>query len=204
MGLRIPGRFARIYIVRHGETEENLLGIHQGRGIEGRLSHRGSEDTVNLATRLASVRFDALFTSPVGRAIATADILAERLRPESVILEPRLAAKDSGFLSGRRRDLVEQEAARAGTPIYLFKTPGGESSLDVQQRHVDLWKQVSNAPGTVLLVGHGAGIACLLLHLTGHFFDRFPDYIHGSAHRTVVDADDDGHRIIELNASPNA
>lgn len=103
-----------------------------------------------------------------------------------------------------RRDLVEQEAARAGTPIYLFKTPDGESSLDVQQRHIDLWNEVSGAAGTFLPFGHGAGIACLLLRLTGHDFEHFPDYIHGSAHRTVVDADDDGHRIIELNASPNA
>lgn len=190
--------------MRHGETEENVVGIHQGRGIEGRLSPRGIEDAVGLAMRLSAVRFNALYTSPAGRTIATADILAERLRPGSVIREQRLAAKDSGCLSGQRRDLIEQEAARAGTPIHLFKTPGGESSVDVQVRHVSLWEQVSRTPGTFLLVGHGAGIACLLLHLTGQGFDRFPNYVHGSAHRSVIDVSDSGHHVIELNAPPHS
>lgn len=199
----MDSRRTRIYVVRHGETEENLLGIHQGRGVEGRLSPQGIDDAVSLATRLSAVRFNAMYTSPAGRATATADILADRLRPGSVIRDQRLAAKDSGCLSGRRRDLIEQEAARAGTPIHLFKTLGGESSVDVQDRHASLWGQVSRIPGTFLLVGHGAGIACLLLHLTGQGFDRFPDYVHGSAHRSVIDVSGSGHRVIELNAPPH-
>ncbi|HEV2347017.1 MAG TPA: histidine phosphatase family protein [Actinocrinis sp.] len=194
----------RIYVVRHGETEENLLGIHQGHGIQGRLSRQGVEDATELAAHLATVRFDALFTGPAGRATATADILAERLRPAVTIHEPRLAAKNSGHLSGQRRDLIEQEAARVGTPIHLFKTPGGESSVDVQHRHVGLWNELAARPGTFLLVGHGAGIALLLLHLTGHDYDRFHQYVHGSAHRTVIDAGVVGHHILEVNAPPRA
>ena len=193
----------RIYIVRHGETEENVLGIHQGRGIDGRLSCRGVQDATDLAAHLATVRFDALYTSPAGRAAATAAILAERLRPAAIIYEPRLAAKNSGYLSGQPRHLIGQEAARAGTPIHLFKAPGGESSVDVQHRHVDLWTELVARPGTFLLVGHGAGIALLLLHLTGHGYDRFREYVHGSAHRSVVDAGVDGHCILEVNAPPH-
>jgi glucosyl-3-phosphoglycerate phosphatase len=204
MGLTTPDEYwpTRIYLVRHGETEENLLGIHQGHGIQGRLSSRGAEDAAELAAHFATLRFDTLYTSPIGRCTATAAILAERLRPTAIVHEPRLAAKNSGFLSGQRRNLIEQEATRAGVPIHLFKTPGGESSVDVQRRHAELWSELAARPGTYFLVGHGAGIALLLLHLTGHGFDRFSTYVHGSAHRTVVEAGAGRHRILEVNVPP--
>jgi len=136
------------------------------------------------------------------RTDATAAILIQALRPAAVRYDERLSPKETGYLSGHDRLQIERDAALAGIPVHLFKTPGGESTVEVQRRHVDLWHKVSVLPGTHVLVGHGVGIVTLLLHLTGDGFERFPDYIHGSAYRTIVDVEYGRHRIVELNKAP--
>ncbi|MFV5998648.1 histidine phosphatase family protein [Streptomyces sp. NPDC056231] len=78
-----------------------------------------------------------------------------------------------------------------------------ESSENVQARYVDLWDEVcSGARRTTVLVGHGGGIACLLLWLTGNGFDRYLQHVPGSAGITWVEVDDLTTRIRLMNATP--
>ena len=63
-----------LYLVRHGEQVDAEFGLP-----EGPLSERGLEQAALVADRLASVHFDAAFTSPLQRAIDTASVITERL-----------------------------------------------------------------------------------------------------------------------------
>ena len=63
-----------LYLVRHGEQVDAEFGLP-----EGPLSERGEEQASLIADRLASVRFDAAYTSPLQRAIDTAGVITERL-----------------------------------------------------------------------------------------------------------------------------
>ncbi|GAA1119217.1 hypothetical protein [Kitasatospora arboriphila] len=53
-----------------------------------------------------------------------------------------------------------------------------------------------------MLIGHGGGIACLLLRLTGSGFDRYPDYVPGSAAVTLVEVEAERLAVKFINASP--
>ncbi|GFH34427.1 histidine phosphatase family protein [Streptomyces pacificus] len=197
----------RIYLIKHGETEENLQGIHQGRAVGGRLSERGRADMGRVGACLAAagVAVDQMLVSPMSRCRESAGILTAALAPADVRVDKRLAAKDSGHLGGRPRELAAAEAARHGVPIHRLRTPGGESSEDVQARYVDLWNEVSSGGGgwgTTVLVGHGGGIACLLLWLTGNGFDRYLQHVPGSAGVTCVETGGPAPRMRLMNVSP--
>ncbi|MFF9195898.1 histidine phosphatase family protein [Streptomyces sp. NPDC014779] len=195
----------RIYLIKHGETEENLQGIHQGRAVGGRLSERGRADIGRVGACLAAagVAVDQILVSPMSRCRESAELLTAALAPADVRVDERLAAKDSGHLGGRPRELAAAEAAHHGVPIHQLRTPGGESSEDVQARYVDLWDEVcSGERRTTVLVGHGGGIACLLLWLTGNGFDRYLQHVPGSAGVTCVEIGGPVPHVRLMNVSP--
>lgn len=198
-------RTKHIYLIKHGETEENLQGIHQGQAVGGRLSDRGRNDIRAVGNGLAAtgITVDQMLVSPMSRCRESAALLTAVLRPTNVHVDERLAAKNSGYLGGQLRELAASEAARHGVPIHQLRTPGGESSEDVQARYVDLWNQVHTGPHrTTVLVGHGGGIACLLLWLTGNAFERYLQHVPGSAGLTWVEADDTKSHIRLMNVPP--
>jgi bisphosphoglycerate-dependent phosphoglycerate mutase len=58
---------ARIYIVRHGETEENRQGIIQGH-LDSKLNATGLEQSEAVAKALQSIPFDTAWSSDLSRA----------------------------------------------------------------------------------------------------------------------------------------
>lgn len=195
-------RTRHIYLIKHGETQENLQGIHQGQAVGGRLSQRGRDDIRKVGDNLAAagVIVGQMLVSPMSRCRQTATLLTAALAPAVVRVDERLAAKNSGYLGGRPRELAVAEATRCGVPIHQLRTPGGESSEDVQARYLRLWEEVCTAPHrTTILVGHGGGIACLLLQLTGQGFERYLDHVPGSAGVTWVEVNGIAPRIRLMN-----
>lgn len=89
-----------LYLVRHGETEENVAGILQGIS-PGNLTERGREQARQLRTALQGIPFDALFVSDLRRTMQTAEILnAQRHLP--LTPEPLLRERDWGEYTGMR------------------------------------------------------------------------------------------------------
>jgi broad specificity phosphatase PhoE len=66
----------QLILVRHGETEENAAGIAQGWN-HGTLSDLGKQQVLRLAERVARMQPNALFSSPLGRALAAAQAIAD-------------------------------------------------------------------------------------------------------------------------------
>lgn len=69
-----------LYIVRHGQTEENMQAILQGH-LPGNLTEQGKEQVRKTAERLAEagVEFKCIVSSDLKRAMDSAHIIAERL-----------------------------------------------------------------------------------------------------------------------------
>ena len=89
-----------IHLVRHGETEENLRRVLQGR-MPGHLTQRGIGQAETLRDELAAsdIHFDALACSPLERAQATARIINARLGLP-FRTEQDLAERDWGSITG--------------------------------------------------------------------------------------------------------
>lgn len=158
-----------LYLVRHGETDYNRNSIVQGRGVDAPLNERGRRQAKALAQRFASVHLDAIYTSPLQRAVATAEAV-RTYHPEVPFYQMAdLEEMDWGQLEGKpyappydAQIRAIYEHWRAGD--YDYSVPGGESILDVQRRALRALETIlSRHEGeSVLVVTHGRFLRILL------------------------------------------
>jgi probable phosphoglycerate mutase len=169
----------RIFMVRHGATvlsdEDRFAGV-----TDVELSEEGREQARRLAERLSHARITAIYTSPLGRTVETARILAA---PHDLEMQTRDGFREisHGHWEGmKRRDVEEKfpaEIAEWEKDPYTFAPPGGESGLAVTARALPaLIDLVRDHPGQkILVVSHKATIRLLLSSLLGFDPRRYRD-----------------------------
>ena len=106
----------QLVLVRHGETEWTEKGLLHGGRLDSPLSPKGRRQATLAARRLEGEDFAALYSSPQGRAMQTAEILGEALR---LTPEPHNGLREYkfGWVEGRNKRLFEPD----GTGPLLFK-----------------------------------------------------------------------------------
>ncbi|HMV50754.1 MAG TPA: histidine phosphatase family protein [Blastocatellia bacterium] len=152
----------QIYLIRHGQTEENSTGIIQGWN-PGTLTPLGIEQAERLAERLKTVRFDAIYSSDSRRAADTAHIIA-RFHDTPVQLTEQLRERGMGVFQGRHFDEFNLAQAQSGLSETDFKPEGGENLEELQARAVGFVQSLRarHFRQTVLLVAHGRWNTMLL------------------------------------------
>ena len=103
----------KIYLVRHGETVFNTMGVLQGWNNSD-LTEKGIEVAKNLGEELADVKFDKVFSSDLKRAADTARLIVNR-EPETTEL---LREIDMGDWSGRHISEVIEKRERNLTLFF--------------------------------------------------------------------------------------
>ncbi len=162
---------AVVYAVRHGETEWNAEGRQQGH-LDSPLTAVGVRQAQLLAEGLTKKRIEVLYSSDLGRALQTAEIIANRLSL-SIHRDIRLRERNLGILQGLTRDQFEtqypEESRRfnAADPDYVL--PGGESLRQLFNRCVACVEEIvaKNAGKNILIVGHG-GVVRSFYHRATH------------------------------------
>ena len=146
-----------LYLLRHGQTVWNVEQRPQGR-LDSPLTERGRQQAEAHAHRLANIPFVRAYTSPLGRAIDTAErVLRGRNVPLTVLDD--LSELDWGDLAGllpeeRERRFPDLQAARQ-TDKWNTPIPNGESYASAWPRAQRAIEQiVSGGPGAVLVVTH--------------------------------------------------
>ena len=66
----------KVYFVRHGESQGNVLRIHQDGKVK--LSDHGQEQAKNVAERFAHINIDVILASDYERAFKTAQTIAKK------------------------------------------------------------------------------------------------------------------------------
>jgi broad specificity phosphatase PhoE len=151
-----------ILFCRHGESEANVARVISNRDLPHHLTAEGRRQAARLAAWLCAWTPQRVLTSPVPRAVETAEIISGQLGLPCEIA-PALREYDCGVLEGRgdeeawalHRALPEEW--RAGR--HDRRLPGGESLNDVRARFVPfvegLVARHRGLPGGLVLVGHG-------------------------------------------------
>lgn len=176
----------RLYWVRHGETDWNRQRRLQG-NVDIPLNQAGIDIARETARGLqrAGLRFDRVYTSPLSRAKATAQILCPG---QDLWVEPRLRELSFGVMEGSSYEAVD------GLPM---PAPGGESSQDLRQRVTAVLAEVigdrTNRGKQILLSTHGAVIRGLLMYLKDTPHENFwQGNVTRNCGMAVVDVDDQG------------
>lgn len=124
----------RLYLVRHGITQGNLDGIYMGSGTDQPLCEQGRFRLRELQNRFRYPTVGTVFSSPMKRALET----AEQLFPDAknkIILED-LRENAFGEFEGRKiTELVRDEAFKKWmSPTEHFTPNGGEKAEDFHRR----------------------------------------------------------------------
>ena len=72
----LPEHAQRIFLIRHGETDWNNLGLMQGGGFDLELNDSGKEQARRVAQELKNIPFGVIASSHLQRAQGTADAIA--------------------------------------------------------------------------------------------------------------------------------
>ena len=181
--LALPGIISKMkstqttfYIVRHGETEWNLAKLLQGHS-DSPLTEVGINQAKDLAKKLKSVSFDAVFASDLLRAKRTAEIIAQE---KKIIIKTTAVLRERSFgrFEGKPREIFQKELQQYWEEYeklldeqksqYKFPTePDIESDEELMLRFIPFIREiaVAYAEKTVLIVTHGGVMRSFLVHL---------------------------------------
>jgi broad specificity phosphatase PhoE len=187
----------RIIFVRHGESLGNAAGVLQGR-LDYGLSDLGVRQAAATAERLAGSGAARVISSPLLRALATAEALAARLGLE-VEPEPDLAEYDIGEGAGLtavelRAKFPEMAVARTAGQRFLF--PGEEGRHNFQARLVRIVERLRGFEGTTIAVAHGGVISAVCHMVVGLDLDRPGVFQVGNCSLTEVTQDRGGRLVL--------
>ena len=167
-----------IILVRHGETEWNVGEVFRGR-IDIELNKTGLKQAGLLAEYLSNRKIDAVYSSPLKRALRTAEAVARYHR-----LDVQIAAGLIDFDYGEWQGLPHQEVRDKYRELYTewinhphrVKMVAGEGLGDVRKRGTGVVEGVmTKYEGSVVLVSHRVVnkiLICALLGLgNSHFWN---------------------------------
>jgi probable phosphoglycerate mutase len=184
----------KLYFVRHGESEANTQHVISNYASPFGLTERGREQVQMLAERLKDLPLTTMYSSPVLRAMDTADILYQSLDLPYRVTEA-LREYHCGILEGKsdeeswrlHRQYYEDWTLRHD---YVSKPEGGESFVDIQNRVLPFIESLKRSDDDehILLVGHG-GLFHLMLPLVITNIDDDFVYPHGIGHTEFIVAE---------------
>lgn len=153
----------KIFIVRHGETDYNKTKRLMGQRINDKLNKTGIEQITALAQEIDR-DFDIIFTSPLKRAVQSAEIIATTIKAP-VVERVELMERDFGSLSGKTWEEMKGEYDKNNVDFkkqdfeqqYDYTLFGGESFEDVKNRILLFVEELKErySDKKVLIVAHG-------------------------------------------------
>jgi broad specificity phosphatase PhoE len=159
-------------LVRHGTTTLNVQNRYRGRR-DIPLDAQGYQDAVDAARRLSGAGLTAVYTGPLRRTIATAQIIADEARVPDLRILHGLNNVDYGVWEG----MTAEEAAMFDPEAFaLYRTspsraacPLGERLSDAQHRMIDALQLIESrhAGEAVAAVTHAVMIRLVLARLSG-------------------------------------
>jgi alpha-ribazole phosphatase len=149
-----------VYLARHGESDWNAANRFQGHS-DRPLTEKGRRQAEALAELVAETKLDAIYSSPLIRALETARIVAARTGVDVVELDD-LREVNTGSWSGLTRAEV-QERFPQGFERWIAGGSGwedGETYEEMGERVLRAIRTIAIAhpDGRVLVISHGGPI----------------------------------------------
>lgn len=193
----------RVILVRHGQTEWNRVHRFRGR-VDIELNKTGHRQAQAVAERLSRYEIAALYSSPLQRALQTAQPIAETCGLEAQPLEGIIDI-DYGAWAG-----LSPEEAATQYP-HLFETwrsaperaelPQGESLDDVRRRAWDAFNKVCllHVGECLVLVSHVAVNRVLICAVLGSDNSPYRKIGQDNGAINIIETELEEHRLVLLN-----
>jgi broad specificity phosphatase PhoE len=193
-------------LLRHGESTANRERIHASRKVDPPLTHAGRDQIRRQSEPLASLKFDACYTSPLVRAVQSAEILTKEIGLEFVQTKALLEV-DVGALDGqpdyvlRNQTIYENVLESWENGLCPAAFPEGESLKDIELRLAGLLAETRRQE-RVLLLGHCLLFMCAIWLLAENHGPTMESGHMGRGHFSVLAGSDKGYRLHLFNQPP--
>lgn len=167
-----------LYFLRHGQTTFSRNNSFCGSGLNPELTPDGQQMAEAFAATYKSTSWNAIYCSPLRRAMATAEPLCEAL---GATLELRNGLKEIGYgkwegqsVETVNRDFHDDYLRWTADPAWNAPT-GGETAVAIARRSLEVVEEIRGrySSGKVLVVSHKATIRITLCALLGIDVGRF-------------------------------
>jgi 2,3-bisphosphoglycerate-dependent phosphoglycerate mutase len=160
-----------LWLVRHGESTWNALGLAQGQSDQPRLTPLGARQAQDAASQLRGSPIGAVYASDLQRAVATAAPLAAALGV-AITRDPRLRERSLGILEGIASAAVPPALSGVCGAQLIDPDawpPDGETLRDLYRRVAAFADDLlcPGLPGQVAVVAHGGTVRVLAAYLRG-------------------------------------
>lgn len=174
-----------IYIIRHGETYGNLNGDGFG---ETDLTPKGREQIALLGKRFKDINIDKIYTSPLIRAVKTANSvrsfhLGTPIEIDCALLEKGTPEDYCGLPDSELLSICPQGVISPRKPL------GNEDSNDAYRRATEFIERVkaeNDFNSTVVIVAHGTFNSYLVLAALGFPYKENFNFSHQNTGVTLV------------------
>lgn len=192
-----------IYIVRHGQTEWNILGKTQGHG-DSDLTPKGREQAELLANSMTKYPIDYIYSSDLGRAYQTAEIIGNKLNIE---IEKTDALREMNFGTWEGRvikDIMEEDPDlyhRWRNEPHLAKIPQGETLDQIKERTDAFIKEINEKYDGkhIVLVTHSLCARIMLLSFLDSDVKNIYRINQGNTALNIIELRDYGPVVMKMN-----
>jgi len=195
-----------LFLIRHGENDFFKQNRLPGRLPGIHLNERGREQASALAHSLEKLPIKAVFSSPLERAVETAEPIAAVLHLK-VKLRPGLKESDVGEWEGQSFKKLYRKPAweLVEHAPSLMRFPVGESFLELETRIINELETIRAAThprDLVVVVFHADPIKVAVAHYLGLPLDAFQKLTVSPGSATVLFVSDALVRLVALNLKP--
>jgi len=192
-----------IYIVRHGQTEWNLLGKTQGHGNSD-LTPKGIEQAELLADSMTKYPIDYIYSSDLGRAYQTAEIIGNKLNIEVEKTEA-LREMNFGTWEGRIiKDIIEEDPELYKmwrNEPHIAKIPQGETLSQIKERTDAFIKEINEKYDGkhIVLVTHSLCARIMLLSFLDSDVKNIYRINQANTALNIIELRDYGPVVMKMN-----
>ena len=191
-----------VYLLRHGETKYNADGNRYCGRTDIGLTEKGIGQASLVNSQLKSMTFDAVYASPLKRALYTAEI-ASGLK--TVQTDARLIEVDFGNWEGKtKEEFIRENAALwddwMSDPAVSKAGGTGESGSDVVARVDDFYQEMlrRHPSGNILVVAHNGINRLYLAHKLGMPLKHYRRIVQENSSITLFSLDENGELNLKL------
>jgi len=195
-----------LLLIRHGENDYVKTGKLAGRLPGVHLNQRGQDQARALGEALKDVSLKAVYSSPLERAMETANPIASA-RKLQIIQESDLMDADIGKWQGKSWKvlsltkvwkIVQHSPSR-------FRFPEGESFPEMQTRIASALERIikkHKPQDIVAVVFHADPIKLAVSHFLGLPLDNFQRLSCDTGSLTALHVSESGANLVKLNQRP--
>jgi probable phosphomutase (TIGR03848 family) len=193
----------QLILIRHAQNEWVRTGRLAGWTPGIHLNEEGKRQAETLGRRLASANLQAVYSSPLERAVETAEAITAHYPEMSVAIEEGMGEVRFGAWTGKR--LRQLRRKRLWEVVQHFPSgarfPDGESIREMQNRVVSTLERLADVHpgGRIAVVAHSDVLKAAIAHFAGMHLDMFQRLIISPASISIVMLWRSGVRIVRLN-----